>query len=1065
MIRPFRLLGSLRVAVTLLITIAGVLAWGTIYETRFGTASVQRFVYQAWWFQAILGFLAVNLATAAFLRFPWKRKHLPFLLAHLGIIMILTGGILGGRLGVEGQLIIPEGESNDILQMDRNVLVIHQPNPGVHREFATRFETTAWDHAPHALFEVPLEQGSLQVVVDRYYPNAERSEGVSDQGDRENPAVRLVLSHEGREDDIWLFARDPDRFGARWGDAHVLFFEPDSRQELEQLLGKKKTGRQERGIVTVEFQELGIRREIPVPARMDRPMLIEGTPYRIRFKGYFHDFAIEGKGAVNRSDQPNNPAVAFTLTGPEGTDAHLLFALHPDFAEMHGRRPKIPSRVAYSRDTGEALPPDSIALIRSAGRLSALLTTADQKRTRIDPVEIGRSYAHPSLGYQFQVSEFYPNARLEESFVNRDNEIRSEALHLVARQGDKTAQAWLGLRESASLSIGQHPIVAEYRPAVRELPFSVKLLDFRKIDYPGTEMAAAFESDVELNDPQRGISFKKKISMNNPLKHRGYSLFQSSYVPGPVETTVLSVRKDPGVPLVYAGFLIVVAGVITLFTSKARMAAIFFLLAAAASPVRAETVVSPERVETARHLPVQHNGRVKPLDSFARETVDRLTGSPRWKGQDPLETLLSILSEPDRWQEEPLLSVPFGPLREKVGLGRKTTHISYSDLISTKKLMRLLPAIVEKQQRSEKLTMLENETMELYDRFVTFHGLISQELRLLPPPPGEQVWQVGRLEQALQAGPSSNTPARWRMEAEVFYNRAEPFRVARFLYLAAAVLLMVFYLGRRRIFLLAGGSFFALALMVHAAGIIARVVLGGRPPVSNFYETMLWLPFVSVVLALVFERIYRSGLFAFSAALLASILLLLADHLPLDSSISPVVAVLRSNLWLTIHVLMVVGSYAPITLAVVLAHLYGIFYLKGGKKHPSLPSLDLFLYRSIQVGVVMLASGIMLGAVWANASWGRYWGWDPKETWALITLLWFLALLHGRMVGWLKGPGMALGTIAGFFLLLMTYYGVSFYLVGLHSYAGGNAKPFPPLLISYFLAEIAFIGVVAWKAR
>ena len=493
--------------------------------------------------------------------------------------------------------------------------------------------------------------------------------------------------------------------------------------------------------------------------------------------------------------------------------------------------------------------------------------------------------------------------------------------------------------------------------------------------------------------------------------------------------------------------------------SSMFMLFVIFLLSVA--PARADEKVS---VEAARRVAIQHNGRVKPLDSFARETVDRLTGSPRWKGQDPMATILSILAEPDRWQEEPFLSVPFGPLREKLELGRKTTHVSYSELISTKKLMRMLPAIVEKQQRSEKLTMLENETMELYDRFVTFHGLISQELRLLPPPPGERVWQVGRLEEALQAGRSANYPARWRLEMEVFYNRAEPFRIARFLYLAAAILLLMFYLGRRRWTALAGGSLFALAFLTHVAGIAARVILGQRPPVSNFYETMLWLPFVAAVLALVFERIYRSGLFAFSAAVLGSILLLLADHLPLDSSISPVVAVLRSNLWLTIHVLMVVGSYAPITLAAVLAHLYGFFYLKGGAGHPALPSVGLFLYRSIQVGVVMLAAGIMLGAVWANASWGRYWGWDPKETWALITLLWFLAMLHGRFVGWLKGPGTAVGTIAGFFLLLMTYYGVSFYLVGLHSYAGGSAKPFPPLLIAYLLGEILFMAAVARKA-
>ena len=113
--------------------------------------------------------------------------------------------------------------------------------------------------------------------------------------------------------------------------------------------------------------------------------------------------------------------------------------------------------------------------------------------------------------------------------------------------------------------------------------------------------------------------------------------------------------------------------------------------------------------------------------------------------------------------------------------------------------------------------------------------------------------------------------------------------------------------------------------------------------------------------------------------------------------------------------------------------------------------------------MVLLAAGIMLGAVWANASWGRYWGWDPKETWALITLLWFLAVLHGRFAGWMNGVTVAVATIAGFFLLLMIYYGVSFYLVGLHSYAGGHAKPIPPLLIAYLLAEAFFMAWIVFS--
>jgi cytochrome c-type biogenesis protein CcsB len=257
---------------------------------------------------------------------------------------------------------------------------------------------------------------------------------------------------------------------------------------------------------------------------------------------------------------------------------------------------------------------------------------------------------------------------------------------------------------------------------------------------------------------------------------------------------------------------------------------------------------------------------------------------------------------------------------------------------------------------------------------------------------------------------------------------------------------------------------------------------------------MLWLPFAGVALALVFERIYRAGTFALAASILSAILLRLSEGVPLDSSISPVVAVLRSNLWLTVHVLTIVASYGALALAVILAHLYGILYVisppvaaprsdisqphgregvfgdapGGGMVHRGRPldlsRLDLFLYRSLQVGVVLLAGGIMLGAVWANASWGRYWGWDPKETWALITLLWFLAVLHGRFAGWVKGIGVALSTIGGFFLLLMTYYGVSFYLVGLHSYAGGHAKPLPLLLVVYLVVEVAFLCAVGAAA-
>ncbi len=206
-------LGSLTMAVILLILIAGVLAWGTIYEARFGTAAVQRFIYHSLWFQALLGFLAINLAVAALERYPWKRQHTPFVLAHIGIILILLGGIIGAQFGIEGQLIIPEGQAERTLEQPTNVLVVHQPNPGVHQVIPTRFETQAWVHEPNTVVPVHIDGRTIQLTVDRYYPDAVTEEQITDGGPDENPAIQVQLEHQEQRDLVWLFARDAERFG------------------------------------------------------------------------------------------------------------------------------------------------------------------------------------------------------------------------------------------------------------------------------------------------------------------------------------------------------------------------------------------------------------------------------------------------------------------------------------------------------------------------------------------------------------------------------------------------------------------------------------------------------------------------------------------------------------------------------------------------------------------------------------------------------------------------------------------------------------------------------------
>jgi hypothetical protein len=176
--------------------------------------------------------------------------------------------------------------------------------------------------------------------------------------------------------------------------------------------------------------------------------------------------------------------------------------------------------------------------------------------------------------------------------------------------------------------------------------------------------------------------------------------------------------------------------------SRSRLLSLFLLggllLGSAGSASGAP--MPKEALERVRQLAVQHGGRLKPLDSFSWEVLDRLTGEPRWRNQHPVDTVLSIAADPGRWQKEPLIAVPFVPLREALGLNRKTSHVSYSQLAEEKTLVQMLPGIAAKQRQNEKLTMLENEAMDAYDRFALLTALFTQELHLVPPLGEEKIW-------------------------------------------------------------------------------------------------------------------------------------------------------------------------------------------------------------------------------------------------------------------------------------------------------------------------------------
>jgi ABC-type transport system involved in cytochrome c biogenesis permease subunit len=229
------------------------------------------------------------------------------------------------------------------------------------------------------------------------------------------------------------------------------------------------------------------------------------------------------------------------------------------------------------------------------------------------------------------------------------------------------------------------------------------------------------------------------------------------------------------------------------------------------------------------------------------------------------------------------------------------------------------------------------------------------------------------------------------------------------------------------------------------------------------YESVIWVAFGTILFALIFETIYRAGSFLLGAVPVAVASLILADSQPviLDHSIHPLTPVLRDNFWLSTHVLSITLSYAAFALSLGVAHV-ALAQIIAGRKPTAI--LYTYLYKTLQVGVLLLTTGTILGGVWANYSWGRFWDWDPKETWALTALLGYLFLLHGRISGLWGGFGLAVGSVIAFMSVLMAWYGVNFVLgAGLHSYGFGTGGF--PLVATFVGCELLFVAIAFLKKQ
>ncbi len=309
-----------------------------------------------------------------------------------------------------------------------------------------------------------------------------------------------------------------------------------------------------------------------------------------------------------------------------------------------------------------------------------------------------------------------------------------------------------------------------------------------------------------------------------------------------------------------------------------------------------------------------------------------------------------------------------------------------------------------------------------------------------------------RLGENLRSINPEQYPAGNLLSSEVKYNRLRPFRWSAALYALAFLVFLFSIIFASRI--LWGGGLFLLvgAIGVHFYAYMWRWEIADRFPLSNQYEAMLALALLGAIISFFFEITLRSKYFGLCAGLLGALMILLADSVTEFSPfIRPLPPALQS-IWMTIHVPTVLMGYVCGAIMALLGHIFLLTYIFAPGKKETLQKLETYQYRVLQVTVLFLLVGIVLGGIWAKEAWGRFWGWDMKETWALITLLAYLAILHMRMARAVRGFGLSIASIIGVCLVFLTFYGVNYVFgKGLHTYGFGEGSQ--TSMFAFFVLE------------
>jgi cytochrome c-type biogenesis protein CcsB len=510
-------------------------------------------------------------------------------------------------------------------------------------------------------------------------------------------------------------------------------------------------------------------------------------------------------------------------------------------------------------------------------------------------------------------------------------------------------------------------------------------------------------------------------------------------------------------------------------------------------------------------------GRVEPLNTLASEVLRKVSRKELYHGQNPDQVLLGMWVHPGIWQHERMIKVSHPEIRQLLKL--TSEYASYADFFTHdhngKYVLKDQVEIAYRKKPGNR-SKFDNELIRLDERvnicYFVYNGML---FKIFPDPDDStHLWHspvtapevlngkdsifskhvLDYLGEEIQASEASLNyelpfemikaiktfqlnygkeiiPDETRIRAEIFYNHADLFnRIARYYLLIGMILLLIqfihFFVPRfnLRWYIVPAAAIVIILFVVHSFVLGLRWYVAGHAPWSNGYETLTFIAWATVLAGLIFSR--RSAITISSTSVLSALILQTAHLGWMDPQITNLVPVLQSH-WLIIHVAVITISYGFLGLGSLIAVINLILmsfqssrnYERFQQQISQLSAID---EMTLIIGLYLLTIGTFLGGIWANESWGRYWAWDPKEAWALVTIIVYAVILHVKLVPELKSR-LLFNVLAliGFGSVIMTYFGVNYYLTGLHSYAQGDPLPVPPVTF-YCIAAVILISVLAF---